>query len=328
MCVGDLAGATSLEDERVHILRRGRKPKNHARLSSADVAFLLKWPFYKLAAATVPPALWPSLHRISRFAASESSRDVAEKIGRALGIDEAGAREVQRANLRLKSERLLQVARINGAGYEPRVTLDGEQALQAARAAGRGAVLWIAHLSFSSTLAKIALHKAGYKVFHLSRREHGFSQTQFGMRWLNPIRVAAENQYLAGRIVHEGANPGSSLLRARGRLGENCFVSVTEGAWEGSRIAEGRLFGGAMRIATGAPALAALAQCPLLPVFAMRTGDAFRVRIEPSVMPPKGDREERIAAATQAFFALLERTVRDYPEQWDSWKYLDFASPR
>src|SRR5258708_1212711 len=84
--------------------------------------------------------------------------------------------------------------------------------------AGRGAVLWVAHFSFNSLAAKKALHQAGFAVAHLSRPEHGFSTSRFGIAALNPIRVRTDRRFLADPIIADRPQPAKPMRRAHRRL--------------------------------------------------------------------------------------------------------------
>ena len=76
----------------------------------------------------------------------------------------------------------------------------------------------------SQLVSKMALHRAGYGLVHLSRSEHGYSSTIFGMRCLNPLRSRIESRYLAERVVigeiapESDADAHATTGRERNRL--------------------------------------------------------------------------------------------------------------
>ncbi len=219
-------------------------------------------------------------------------------------------------------EHHVQVLRERLTGWDAEIVLEGREHLERARQEGRGAVLWVAHFAFNALAAKIALARAGFGVVHLSRPEHGFSKTRFGIRVLNPIRTGAERRHLAGRIVFDRNAPAASLLEARAALRANRFVSITAGAWEGQRIATVEAGGLAYDLATGAPRLAALAEAPLLPVIAVRDAHAGAIRVvvlEPVVVPRALGRDERVIRAAQTCAERVAPWVRSHPYQWREW---------
>jgi hypothetical protein len=147
-----------------------------------------------------------------------------------------------------RSEHHLQILRAAGpGGWNAPVELVGREHLDAALAAGHGAVLWVAHFCFNALAAKKALADAGYRAWHLSRPEHGFSKSRLGIATVNRIRVRAELEHLAGRIVIERDKPMSATLAAQRELKRNGIVSITAGAWEGQRLAGIELLGGNAR---------------------------------------------------------------------------------
>jgi lauroyl/myristoyl acyltransferase len=191
--------------------------------------------------------------------------------------------------------------------------------------AGNGVVLWVAHFGFNGLATKVALARAGFGVFHLSRPEHGFSKSQFGVRFLNPIRVHAELPHLAGRIVIDRANSNQAKSAAESVLKSNGIVSITAGAWEGRRIAIANLLGGTLELATGAPGLAISSGAVLLPVFTVRDEETGTIRVivdQPIVQSKEVDKLEQIDRMTQEFVDRLRPYIIDYPEQWRDWKSL------
>ncbi len=228
-----------------------------------------------------------------------------------------------------RSEHHLQILRTyRPGGWNPSLKLEGDEYLRRALRDGRGAVLWIAHFSFNALAAKKALAEAGYKVSHLSRPEHGFSKSRFGIWALNPIRVNAELRYLAGRIIINRAVPGGAKRAAGELLAANGIVSITAGAWEGRRVAASNLLGGRFELATGAPALADAFGSVLLPVFAIRDDDGvLKVIIDrPIEKATDSELSARLSKMTQDFVTRMEPYIIAHPEQWRDWKSLKFSS--
>ena len=115
------------------------------------------------------------------------------------------------------------------------------------------------------------------------------------------------------------------MLAIRDFLAENGVVTMTAGAWEGSRIIEAPFMGGIIRLAAGPVRVARESSAGLLPVFGVRTSrsDEFLVRVgEPIELPPNAGADEAALAAAPAFLGALAPMVLKYPEQWRGWSAL------
>ncbi|MBT5413153.1 MAG: hypothetical protein HOK81_00995, partial [Rhodospirillaceae bacterium] len=171
--------------------------------------------------------------------------------------------------------------------------------------------------------AKIALHDAGYEVSHLSHPRHGFSQTRFGMRFLNRGKQEIEAKFLAERVELAPANPAIALRRLQKRLAGNGIVSFTAGV-DAARPAFPPFFGDRIALATGAADLAHRSGAPLLPVFVWRDEPGeIAVEIEaPLPVDRAAPRPKSGAAAANAFAERQAIHVRARPEQWLGWTTL------
>ena len=284
-------------------------------------------------AALVPPSwllperLWAPLWRASARIPVLTSRRAVERnaklIQAALGEPdrrraEAIAQDLKAAVYELRMQDL---RAWRPGGWRPTMALEGEEHLKSALAAGRGAVLWVAPFVFNSGPTKIVLHQGGHRVSHLSSPQHGFSETRFGVKVLNRVRCIPEDRHLAERIVFDRNAPSSAMRRMLRALKAGEAVSIVAASTEGSEMVEGPIFGGRLRVAVGAPRLAALTGAPLLPVFTVRDPKAgFRVIVEaPIAIGAGGSSDERCIAAAVEFLRRSEPWVRQFPEQWRAW---------
>ena len=314
------------------IRRRKRTSADRPLLSLDDVKFAAELPLLWLAALTVPERRWKALcfrlesikARLNLFDPARVATTASKVLGACRSAFDARAFALESAAGR--SEHHLQILRCRSpGGWKTTAQLHGAAHLDAALARGGGAVLWVAHFCFNALATKKALCLAGYRVWHLSRPEHGFSKSTLGIAMLNGIRVRAELRYLAGRIVFERDKPATATIAAQRLLKNNGILSITAGAWEGQRLAEIDLLGGKLDLAVGAPGLSRLTGAALLPVFAVRgTGEStIRVIIEnPLSIPAEGRMDEALQAAAQQFGDRLEGYVRGYPTEWRDWKNL------
>ena len=318
------------------IRRRRRVASGRPWVMLEDAKLALALPLLWAFASTIPERRWPTLcYRLESIRARINTKDLecvaraAERVvggshasfeGRAFALEAAaGATEHNLQVLKSRSR----------GGWNPGLHLEGAAHLDSALAAGRGAVLWVANFCFNALATKKALHDAGYRLWHLSRPEHGFSKSTAGIALYNGIRTSAEGQQLAGRIVFDRDRPAAAAVAAMRVLAQNGILSITAGDWEGQRIAGIDVCGGKLRLAVGAPRLARLNRAALLPVFTVREADqqTIRVVIEPAlVVPMGGDADAALQGAAQAFGRVLEGYIRRYPAQWRDWARLELPA--
>jgi lauroyl/myristoyl acyltransferase len=328
------AGILKKGDEfAVEIIERDMQATGRKAFTADDAFFMLEWPILKFAAAAIPENRWADVamrvERMKVLLGQPSPAGRAPAIRQALGL--ASLKEAEAVAWRAaagRTEHHIQVIKVMSAGgWAPTVRLEGEEHLKVVLARGKGAILWVAHFCFNTQVTKMAIKAGGYHVSHLSRPEHGFSKSRFGIRYLNPLRCNAELKYLDQRIIIDRAHPGSSLREAKAVLDDNRIVSITAGAWEGHHVARGPLLSGRFSLATGAPDLAQRTGAALLPVVTTRIAGnkAFRVKIGEPLATEFEDKLEAIRTATAGFLAELEIAVLESPDQWRGWKYLEFA---
>ncbi len=314
-------------DRDMRMMTRPDESSPRPLMSAGDLALLL-W----LAAAT-PLSLLPGaarwrLCRLLARPAMYGARAAGARraVGRMAGFgDDEAARIVHS----LYAGRLAaQVDLLRGLLVGPDLRLDcqGLQELDAALTRGRGAVLWISDFVGAGEATKIALAKAGYRASHLSRPEHGFSKSRFGIRAINPIRVRFELRHLKERVVYDRRQPQEAIRHLAQRLAENGVVSLTASAHEGRQVAEGRLLAGRIRLAVGAPKLALMTGAPLIPVHAIRDPEEpgrFEIIFDPALtLSRKLPKGEAILAATRDYLDRLEIQLLRRPEAWGGWRRL------
>jgi Lauroyl/myristoyl acyltransferase len=318
------------------IKRRKRAAPGRPWFTLEDAKLAAALPLLWLFAITIPERRWPALcHRLESIRAGINASDL-KRVGRAAERIIGGSHvSFERRAFALEAaagatEHNLQVLRSRSrTGWNPLLQLEGAEHLDSALAAGRGAVLWVAHFCFHALATKKALRDAGYRVWHLSRPEHGFSRSTLGIALFNGIRTAVEGRQLAGRIVFDRGRPGAAAVAATRVLAQNGILSITAGDWEGQRIASIDVCGGKLQLAVGAPRLARLAGAALLPVFTVRGTDqqTIRVIIEGALdVQSSGEADAALQRATQAFGRVLEGYIRRYPAQWRDWARLELPA--
>lgn len=276
-----------------------------------------------------PRQRWVLCNTIARV--TPSGRHTQRDRARMQRLGDLTATEAERVDRLLRASRVaanFNVMRTLMRGPDVRVVGSGFELLSAAVAAGRGAVLWVSDFAGAGDVTKIALAQAGHRVNHLSRIEHGFSESWFGIRYLNPLRIRLELRYLNERVVFDRMHPSTAMLHLARHLRANGVVTIAAGAQEGRTIVEAGFLRGTLGLATGAPRLAVMVGAPIFPVFTMpRSGDPgiFDVSIgAPLALPPTVPEDEQVMAAAAEYLDRLEAHVRQRPECWVGWRRAEY----
>ena len=206
-----------------------------------------------------------------------------------------------------------------GRRWQPRVRLQGLDHLRASLEQGSGTILWVSGFAHSYIIPLMALHKAGFAVHQLSRAQHGFSPSPFGVRWLNPLWTRIERRFLAERVVIINDDAGPALQLLRERLRANCIVWIAVRPMA-RRLIHVPFLRGTICLPTGPLHLARMSRAAILPVFTIRASDgAYNVTIE---RPLDVDRDVTYTTAAQSYVSMLEPYVIAHPEQWSGWEQL------
>lgn len=297
-------------------------------ISKGDVKLFLMLPLYAAVAWGVPDSLW------SRFVSGLTSLRRRKEPDSAVagmvssGLLENAARQPQEIVDELERNRLvsylqyLREYRFGGWNMTP--TIEGDGAINKARSDGKGVILWVAHFVFNGLPLKKALHDAGYQVSHLSRPEHGFSSTRFGVKVLNPIRSRIEDRYLRQRILIKRGAEQVALRKAHQLLKQGEIVSITAGHWEGREVANMPVGRAHLPVSTGAPGLAYVTGSVLLPVFIrMQDDGSFAVVVGKAIdVSQCGDRVTAVKRGVEEMSEALQPHILAAPGQWRGWKYL------
>jgi lauroyl/myristoyl acyltransferase len=208
-------------------------------------------------------------------------------------------------------------------GWEPDIEITGTEHVSEALERGRGIIFWGGTFSFNHLVAKMAYHRLGLQVTHFSRPTHGFSETLFGVRYLNAICRGIEDRYLGERLMTEEKETPLSLRRMRERLMANGCVSFTVGN-RGRRTAAARFLNARLVLATGPLAMAWNTGATLLPVFTLRTEPGrFEVSIgAPIELKKDANGEADYAAALQTYADMVTPFALRDPGQWRGWRCM------
>ena len=218
--------------------------------------------------------------------------------------------------------RLQLLHRRRAGGFQPRITLRGLDHVETARRQGHGAILWVANQAFASLIAKQAGAGAGLEVHHLSAPVHGFSNSPWGIKHLNPICTRIEDRYLAERVPYVNRRPTAAIRRLAYHLLAGRIVSITAGHGVRGAIHLPVLDDHAAYTLTLAPVkLARRTEAPLVPLFIRRHAvDHYEAVFEPPVdVHAQADEAQAIADAMAAYSDLVTDHARQDPTLWRFW---------
>ncbi len=203
-------------------------------ISAADIAVLIALPALTCFAWLCPTRSWQwicrglapiAAHFLSRQGLSPVQR-VQQRLGdRRLS---SAADVITREALAGRIEQSLQILRdYRPGGWWPPIRLVGVEHIEAALNQGKGAILWDSNFASNGLVTKMALHRAGIAVSHLSRVGHGFTSTRFGMLVLNRVWTTIEERYLRERAVRSLEGPVAAMRLLYRRLRDNGIVSIS-----------------------------------------------------------------------------------------------------
>jgi lauroyl/myristoyl acyltransferase len=287
-----------------------------------DVRYTLKLAATALLSWLLPVDELSSTARKIRRIRGEQARCIDLIIARVLSehISIQRAREIDfdwRARCLEERMQILALHR-PGRSWRPRIKICGLEHLEAALERSSGAILWVSDFVCSSLITKMAFHQAGYEVSHLTRPQHGFSGSPYGIRVLNPAWTTIEDRFIAERVTIHGENTDTALELLRRRLAANRVVSITVGSWARRRL-DLPFFKGTIRLATGPAHLSRVCHSPLLPVFTLRSdSEEYRVSVGAAIderTTSQGDYTETMLS----YVKTLEKYVLRYPDQWNGW---------
>ena len=206
-------GADSVNE--LQVIYREQDPGSPKRFEVRDLklllALLLLWPVSWF----LPPAWWPRVaSSITRYKELVPWEAYPEEIPalRSVYGNEHPAQKLTQIELSVDVHRhmlRMQILRqLTPRGWRPLIDCEGIENLERALARGKDVILWMSHFIYNGLVGKIGLHQHGFQVHHVSRPEHGFSKTRFGILTVNQLRIGAEAPFLAGRIVIDrGGSP-------------------------------------------------------------------------------------------------------------------------
>ena len=268
-------------------------------------------------------ACWQS-DLLLRFQA-EKRAELARNLHLVLGneLSPAAARQVTRDWFRLASCKAVDVMRLR-RGVRPLrrlVDIRGREHLEAALAAGKGAILCSAHFgSYESGFS--VLHASGFPVTSIGRRAHArTTDVSPAQRWLWEFVYAKPVwRYRQRPNIEPGTGQFQVAVQAAEALRANEVVTILIDAppldSDEARAVEVPFLGRRARLLPGVVTLAKLTGAPLLTGFLYRTADYRHQVLEISApVSLEGD----TATAFERCAAQVSDAIRRSPAHWDCW---------
>jgi len=308
-----------------------KKSSEHAFISKRDIALVTGMPGLLSISWLMPRRLWPGLcAKIAPFAVPKmfnSPEKMQTRIADILGAT-PGMPEAHDIVEQLVCEQLimiLEVLRFYRPGHwRPDIELAGLEHYEHAVAEGKGVIFWFSAFTHIALVAKAALAEDGISFSHLSKPDHGISITPFGVRFINPIQIRAENKHISERVVFNPANPGLALLKLARVVGKGDAVSITAARSRhknAARPVKVPFFDSQFAFAQGPTLLARKTGAALLPVFVQRQ-DPVRYRVEIGAnlnVTAPGHEQPAAEDLIRNYAAELIEHVKKDPGQWRGW---------
>jgi KDO2-lipid IV(A) lauroyltransferase len=197
---------------------------------------------------------------------------------------------------------------------KPAIAIDGLRHLEEAKRSPSGIIVLTGHLG-NWEVGAVALKRMGLPVSvialpHQDPRMNRLFNSQRARCGLEVIPLGSGAAMSGLRSLRHG--------RLLGMLADRDFTS------DGAELL---LFGHHARIPTGPAVLSLRSRAPVLPTFLVREGRwKFRLCFEPPIWPDAAATTGSAAdALTRRYAAVLERYVRQLPEQWLIFKPLAAA---
>ncbi|TPN78444.1 hypothetical protein FJ987_21685 [Mesorhizobium sp. CU2] len=318
--------------------RRLVRPGKLRSFANRDLREVLLAAFYLGAATVLPVSSWEpvcgwvsGLKRKRHFRKDYGRYDAAVKAVLGDAVDTRGLFTEQLAAIHRR--RLTLAAHlVHSRRWSPSIRLEGLEALEEALRRGRGAIVWCDQFTAQTIMGKQALRQAGIDAHQVSAEFHGFSQSKFGHKMINPPLIKVENSFLKSRIVFERSDAYQVTIRIQKVLKDNGVVLMTNTVYAGSTFAEAAMGERGWTHLASAPAnFAARAGAAL---FHMATLETVPFREYRAVLlelgagpkapePASGDKTAK-NLALQAAYILSKRdrmleTLRLFPAQMMVW---------
>ena len=196
---------------------------------------------------------------------------------------------------------VFQIPRLDRARFDAVVRVEGWDNFLCAQRLGKGVIFGSAHLGPVALVGQILMHR-GYTLTLPAEK----TDSEF----MHAVNRARQAQGLV-LVPIDSARGIHRVIRGGGVLGILADRAVTG---VGERV---EFFGRPALLPSAQVALALRTGAALVPAFAWREKGLLIARIEPPLeLVSTGDRDADVRAGLLQFAAVLERYLKEHPEQW------------
>lgn len=197
---------------------------------------------------------------------------------------------------------------------ESRITVEGAEHVEAARARGRGVLVLIGHIGNWDLMGLWAARHYPLTIISKSLKQKGVNRFWMEARAKTGLNIVpARKSYRACLGVMKKNGLLGFILDQNTLRRDGVFVEF---------------YGKEACTSPGLAFLSAHAQSPVVPVFMFRQPDGtHRVQIYPVLEPPLNRETATIIEATQRYTRILEDAIRRHPDQW-IWMHRRWRSVR
>lgn len=198
---------------------------------------------------------------------------------------------------------VLALPRLIASDIRQYAPIEGLEHLQSALLQGRGVVL-------------VTAHSGNWEVMGASLAQHGIPLVSVAQKQTNPAMDRFLNEYrtLSGmRITYKSGV--RDMIRL---LGEGQVIGLLADQDADNDGVFVEFFGRLASTAQGAAYLARLKEAPIVPAFITEQPDGTHwILVHPAFWVERtSDREQDILVTTQKLTGIIERHIRQYPQEW------------
>ena len=229
--------------------------------------------------------------------------------------------ELETAILADGYEAIVETWRDHVPWIRPQITrLRGGAHIEAALAAGRGAVLWNCPTGAGSRPGLRALARAGLPIAQLMGNGHPFSPSRFAMKFLNPLVNRMDDRYVGTTVTVREDNAVEAMHALGEHLRANGVIRISANGAFGNAL-DIPFFGGTLHLSLGAPMLALLHGAPLIPIFCIPDGTGGHELVAEAPLTDGSEEAslDHARALAGRYAAILESYLERYPHIWRCW---------
>lgn len=307
----------------------GRSPQIPAKGSSNktisldDLVTALTLVACAIIALLLPSALWRWASRLSASTHLSIKKPNLASTAKVLNSENIEVSAHQLAHDLLSGNYLENIETMSeyfGYKGERNVVVEGAANVEQALESGRGVILWHSPFGGAALFEKRAYKCAGLSVTHVRSNSHPYSSTDFGLRFLNPIRTRIENRYLGDVITLVPGGDRAAFKKMTGALQKNQVLSITA-IGSGKNPIKIPFLGGQLVLALSVPSLAYATGAIVIPTATeIHSDQRYVIEFERPLEADYGlTKLEFRKALVEAYAARLEPRVREHPGSWRGW---------